>query len=797
MLKSFKKMNIKKLFNIKKNFFTKRKVFIMLSIVILLLTAVTIIYQKSYAFNGANGTSGNCTWTIDTSGKMTIRPTSGSSCTLSTATSEQMPWYNNREYITSVVVNSGVKANANSAHLFRDLLNATSINVSNLDTSSATDMGQMFRNCNSLTSLNLSSFNTSNVTNMNDMFNGCSSLTSINFGNNFNTSNVTNMGHLFTDCSSLTSLNLSGFNTSSAQYIDYMFSNCNSLTSLDLSSFNTSNVIDMSYMFWKCSSLEELNLGNDFTTNSATNMGSVFNGCSSLTSLDVSNFTTNNVTNMDAMFRKCSSLTSLNLSNFNTSNVTDMDYMFQDCHALTSLDLSSFRMNSNPTIVEMIQNIGNNKNEGTKLTLNNAFNKTYSTGSNYYFPYSYYAKEVNGELSNELYTLSAMQTETTGSNTPTTWVPAYRVDYNKGSGESISGDTPQIYRIGSKINTTGLSGVKIGSIFENWNTKADGTGTVINKDAESTNSYGDKYTSVGTNNAMTLYAQYVEHTSTLIANANGGIIQSTPGWTGTGDAASKDIGYNVAYGTLPTTTREGYTFIEWNTKSDGTGSTVTSSTTMGTADTTIYAKWRPHTYTVKYNANGGEGTMADSSYEYDEQKSLRANEFTKEGHRFAGWNTKSDGTGAGYTNEENVSNLTSEDGGIVNLYAQYIQKSNAKIFHSNGTEVEKDSSNNYIIKNEAKMYEINYISDNNGTIDPAREVVRSGENPLLVGDVPNEGYKLLMIKCNKDVILDNGTTIVVNNPITADKFRKIKMDRDLNCRLTHKPYTAKVYNCEP
>ena len=51
----------------------------------------------------------------------------------------------------------------------------------------------------------------------------------------------------------------------------------------------------------------------------------MFNKCSSLTSLNLSNFNTNNVTNMDSMFNKCSSLTSLNLSNFNTNNVTNME----------------------------------------------------------------------------------------------------------------------------------------------------------------------------------------------------------------------------------------------------------------------------------------------------------------------------------------------------------------------------------------------------------------------------------------------------------------------------------------
>ena len=57
------------------------------------------------------------------------------------------------------------------------------------------------------------------------------------------------------------------------------------------------------------------------------NISFIYNECSSLISLNLSNFNTNNVQNMSYMFQLCSSLTSLNLSNFNTNNVKDMYYM--------------------------------------------------------------------------------------------------------------------------------------------------------------------------------------------------------------------------------------------------------------------------------------------------------------------------------------------------------------------------------------------------------------------------------------------------------------------------------------
>ena len=96
-----------------------------------------------------------------------------------------------------------------------------------------------------------------------------------------------------------------------------MFDECSSLTNLNLSNFNTTNVTDMSYMFSECSSLTNLNLSS-FNTTNVTNMSFMLLGCSSLTNLNLSNFNTTKVTNMSYMFDGCSSLTNLNLSNFNT-----------------------------------------------------------------------------------------------------------------------------------------------------------------------------------------------------------------------------------------------------------------------------------------------------------------------------------------------------------------------------------------------------------------------------------------------------------------------------------------------
>jgi surface protein len=77
-------------------------------------------------------------------------------------------------------------------------------------------------------------------------------------------------------------------------------------------------------------------------------MLSMFDGCSGLTSLNLSNFDTANVIDMSSMFSNCSSLTSLDLSNFDTANVTNMSYMFSSMAGNNNktIDISNFNMSS-------------------------------------------------------------------------------------------------------------------------------------------------------------------------------------------------------------------------------------------------------------------------------------------------------------------------------------------------------------------------------------------------------------------------------------------------------------------
>lgn len=57
----------------------------------------------------------------------------------------------------------------------------------------------------------------------------------------------------------------------------------------------------------------------------------------------------------------------------------------------------------------------------------------------------------------------------------------------------------------------------------------------------------------------------------------------------------------------------------------------------------------PDIYTVTYDANGGSGSMSDSTVAYGEYFITRKNEFIRHGYTFNGWNEKADGTGEKWT----------------------------------------------------------------------------------------------------------------------------------------------------
>ncbi len=194
-----------------------------------------------------------------------------------------------------------------------------------------------------------------------------SSIKNIVFDESFKTYAPTLLSGFFIGCSTLETISgLEYLNTANVTDMSFMFEGCSALKSLDLTNFNTAKVTNMGNMFEGCSALTSLDL-TKFNTANVTDMSFMFKGCSALKSLDLTNFNTANVTNMSNMFKGCSALTSLGLTNFNTAKVTEMGNMFNGCSALKSLDLTNF----NTAKVTEMGNMFNGCSALTSLDLTN------------------------------------------------------------------------------------------------------------------------------------------------------------------------------------------------------------------------------------------------------------------------------------------------------------------------------------------------------------------------------------------------------------------------------------------
>ena len=320
----------------------------------------------------------------------------------------------------------------NMSYMFCYCQNLSKLDVSNFNTEKLLTMYGMFQNCKNLTSLDLSNFNTKSVKEMAQMFYGCSTLQNIYVSENFVTGQVyagysmfygctnlkgysdrktnhtyancgpdgyftpgcwyaefdnstgtltfkcglskpagayglnegrnlpdwnnlgtnvkkvvfdasfasarpTNCYGWFKDFTNLTTIE--GFeylNTENVTNMTGVFNGCSALTSLDLTNFNTAKVTDMKLLFAKCSALESLDLSM-FNTENVTSMPSMFNGATNLKTLNVSSFNTEKVKNMGHMFANCPNLTSLDLSSFNTKGVEYVDNIFKNCSNLTTI----------------------------------------------------------------------------------------------------------------------------------------------------------------------------------------------------------------------------------------------------------------------------------------------------------------------------------------------------------------------------------------------------------------------------------------------------------------------------
>ena len=190
-----------------------------------------------------------------------------------------------------------------------------------------------------------------------------------------------------------------------------------------------------------------------------------------------------------------------------------------------------------------------------------------------------------------------------------------------------TGDTPAIGGNGWTID---------GYTFAGWTTSPDGGGT---KHAP-----GASWTANGT---LTLYAQWTPGEAGLTYDGNGATGGKTDPQNGVTDQK-----VNVRQNGF---TRDGYTFVRWDTQADCRGKAVNPGdkwTLQGSS--TLYACWAGNMQPLTYHGNGATGgnTAAQSGKTGDEL-TTNANGFTRDGYTFVRWDTAKDGSGTAYGEGKN------------------------------------------------------------------------------------------------------------------------------------------------
>lgn len=258
--------------------------------------------------------------------------------------------------------------------MFSNCSSLSVLDLSSFDTNNVVDMGGMFANCSSLTKLNLSSFDTEHVCWMRNMFKDCSALTTIYVGDDWVMDELQYSTDMFKNCVSI----VGGKGTTyDADHVDEAYARIDE--GPDNPGYFTEKpetyaVFAEGTMTFYYDHLKGTRAGLVYKLNEGdyevpvwysdginTNVIKVvfdasfdevlpastfkwFSGMSQLTYIEgMENLNTSEVTTMSDMFEGCFSLTSLDLSHFNTAKVTDMTRMFSDCGTQTmTLDVSHF-----------------------------------------------------------------------------------------------------------------------------------------------------------------------------------------------------------------------------------------------------------------------------------------------------------------------------------------------------------------------------------------------------------------------------------------------------------------------
>lgn len=169
------------------------------------------------------------------------------------------------------------------------------------------------------------------------------------------------------------------------------------------------------------------------------------------------------------------------------------------------------------------------------------------------------------------------------------------------------------------------------------------------------------------------------------------INQYTVKFDGNGGSNGTDItaDYDSELGTLPTSTREGYSFDGWYTEKTG-GIKISSTTNMPLDGATYYAQWKTVDYTITYDMNDGSSNEAVNHKDNPASYTIESSDITLKApswknHVFTGW------TWAGHDNKEMIVKIESGTTGNKVYRANWIESDLTVKYETQGGSAVEDA----------------------------------------------------------------------------------------------------------
>ena len=205
------------------------------------------------------------------------------------------------------------------------------------------------------------------------------------------------------------------------------------------------------------------------------------------------------------------------------------------------------------------------------------------------------------------------------------WTPGQASLTYDGNGATGGKTDPQNGVTDQRVNVRQNGFTRDGYVFTGWNTQPDGRGQAWAPNAV--------WTLHGTG---VLYARWRGNQQRLNYHGNG----NTGGNTESQDGRTGDVLDTRANGF----TRDGYEFVEWNTRADGTGDHYGKGTngvakwTMLPAGNDLYAIWQANPASIQYRDDwGATGSTPDTTGVTGQDVTIAGNGFTRPGYTFTGW----------------------------------------------------------------------------------------------------------------------------------------------------------------